>query len=99
MKKLLDKILKNEKPILIDFHLDWCGPNEALGSTLMEISKLTDKKLEVMSIDVKKDSSIEEYFKVEAIPSLALFKEGKVIWSKTGSSNPHDVINEIEKLI
>jgi thioredoxin 1 len=74
---------KSELPVLVDFYADWCGPCKKLGPLLDK--KLTEKKnFKLVKVNVDNNGELAEKFKVEGIPHVVLFKNGKQANSFTG---------------
>ncbi|EYU36836.1 hypothetical protein ABFS82_14G304800 [Erythranthe guttata] len=74
----LDEILDNsEKPVLLDFYATWCGPCQFMARILDTVSSSMIDKIQVVKIDTEKYSSIADKYKIEALPTFILFKDGK----------------------
>jgi thioredoxin 1 len=85
-KAELDKILKADKKVLVDFYADWCGPCVKLAPELKALAK-EDKTLKIVKINVDKAKKLSEEYKIESIPSLFVFKDGKKVSSSNGFMN------------
>lgn len=71
------EVLNSEKPVLVDFFADWCGPCNAMAPVVEELSKELEGKAKVGKINVDKNSDIAVEYNVMSIPTLILFKDGK----------------------
>lgn len=80
------QILKDEKPVLVDFHAEWCGPCKMMAP---EIKKFADthKEVRVLKVDIDKNRATAEQFNIQGVPTLILFKKGKVLWRQSGAMN------------
>ena len=80
------EVLKAEKPTLVDFWAEWCGPCKQIGPALEEISAEMEGKIKVVKVDVDSNPAAAQALGVRGIPALFLFKDGEVISNKTGAA-------------
>ena len=71
------EVLKSEKPVLVDFYADWCGPCNAMAPVIEELAAEIDGKAKVGKINVDENSDIAVEYNVMSIPTLIIFKNGK----------------------
>lgn len=73
-------LAESDTPILVDFYATWCGPCQMMSNILKDISKsFSSEELQVFKIDTDKYPALASRFKVQGLPTLLLFKEGKVV--------------------
>ena len=72
-----EEVLNSEKPVLVDFYADWCGPCNAMSPVIEELSKELEGKAKVGKINVDENSDIAVEYNVMSIPTLIVFKNGK----------------------
>ena len=65
------------RPVLVDFHADWCGPCKAIAPVVAELADEYDGQVEVRKVDVDENASLASRFGVRSIPTLILFKDGE----------------------
>ena len=79
------EVLKSPVPVLVDFWAAWCGPCRAIAPAIDEIAGEYAGKLKVVKVDTDENQDIAVKFQVMAIPTLMVFKDGKVVERITGA--------------
>jgi len=92
------EVLKSDQPVLVDFWAPWCGPCQAMGPIIDELAKEFEGKAKVGKLNVDENSKIAEDFGIMSIPSLKIFKDGKVAQEFTGVQVKETLKNALESL-
>lgn len=88
------EVLKADKPVLVDFWAAWCGPCQMLLPTIEELAgEVTDAK--ICKINVDEQPELAAQFKVMTIPTLMVFKDGKVVNTSVGVKSKNAIIDMI----
>jgi len=88
------EVLQSEKPVLVDFWATWCGPCKALAPKLDEMSGSYSDKVKFVKLDVDANQEVPAQFGIRGIPTLMLFKEGKMLDQLVGNQ-PKEVIEKL----
>jgi thioredoxin 1 len=73
------EVLKNDKPVLIDFWAPWCGPCKAIGPVVEELAEQLKDSVKFMKLNVDENKKVALDYGVRSIPTIIHFKEGKVL--------------------
>ena len=91
-----NEVLRSDKPVLLDFYADWCGPCKMLSPVLSEIADEYADVIRVAKVNVDDEPELAMKFKVSSIPMLVLFKNGKIISTSVGYRPKDEILNELK---
>lgn len=97
MSKFSD-IINQDKPVLIDFFAEWCGPCKMMSPILKEVKDNLKDRISIIKIDVDKNQALAAKYQVRGVPTLMIFKNGKQIWRQSGVLQKNEIINIITNL-
>ncbi len=97
MKGNFNKLINGDKPVLVDFHAEWCGPCKMQAPILKELASEINGKIRIIKIDVDKNQPIAQRFGVRGVPTLALFKNGQIVWKESGVKSKHQLLEVINQ--
>ena len=95
MKKSFREIISGEVPVLVDFHATWCSPCKMMAPALQAYAESMGEKLRVIKIDVDQNPQVALDLKVQGVPTLILFKQGKPVWRQSGALSSFQMHQQI----
>lgn len=87
------ELIKSEKPVLVDFYADWCGPCKAMTPVIKEVAKAVDGKARVIKVDIDKSVQAAQAYNVQAVPTFIIFKKGNIVWRHSGMIDKNSLLN------
>jgi len=81
-----EDVLKSDKPVLVDFWADWCGPCKMIAPALEEISEELGEKVTIAKMDIMENTGVPGQIGVQSIPLMVLFKNGEAVAQKLGAA-------------
>ncbi|MET9026123.1 thioredoxin [Nocardia sp. NPDC004168] len=94
-----DDVLLSEKPVLVDFWADWCGPCKMVAPVLEEIAGAHADKLTVAKLDVDANPSTARDYQILSLPTMMLFRGGKPVKQIVGAKGKAALLRELEDVI
>lgn len=91
MKTSFQNLITSHRPVLVDFFATWCGPCKALAPILKQVKDELGDGVSIIKIDVDKNEPLAMQYQVRGVPTVVLFRDGKVVWRESGVM-PKEVI-------
>ena len=79
------EVIASKEPVVVDFYAEWCGPCKAMAPALDAVAKEMAGKVKVVKVDVDQNPEITQKYRIQAMPTLMLFKDGKVAATQVGA--------------
>ena len=89
------EIIQQEKPVLVDFFAEWCGPCQTMGPILKQVKDDLGEAVAIIKIDVDKNKALATKFQVRGVPTFMLFKNGKQVWKQAGLLTKNELKQKI----
>ena len=96
MEKFED-LIQSPVPVLVDFFAEWCGPCKAMKPVLTELKSTVGDKARIVKIDVDQHEELATQYRIQAVPTFILFKNGEAVWRHSGIIHGSELKNVIEK--
>lgn len=94
-----EEVLKSDKPVLVDFYADWCGPCKMMAPVLDELSGEKADKLTIYKINVDHNPEVAGRYRVMSIPTMILFKGGEAVATVMGAMPKAELWSKIESFV
>ena len=96
MNAKFKEIINSNQLILVDFYADWCGPCKMMSPILQEVKGIIKDDVKIIKINVDQHQDLASHFMVRGVPTLMLFKTGKMLWRQSGVLSTKDLVAIIQ---
>jgi thioredoxin 1 len=95
MSKFRD-IINNDKPVLVDFFAEWCGPCKVMSPILKEVKEEIGDLAIILKINVDNNQKLAQKYQIRGVPTFMLFKKSEIVWQQSGIVEKQMLINVIK---
>jgi thioredoxin 1 len=95
MNVKFNEIINTNDLVLVDFYADWCGPCKMMSPILQEVKATLQEAVKIIKINVDQHQDLASHFMVRGVPTLMLFKEGKMLWRQSGVLSTTDLVKVV----
>lgn len=91
-----NEIIFTDKPVLVDFFAEWCGPCKTMSPILKEVKDALGDVVSIIKLDVDKNPQTANQYQVQGVPTFILFKNGKILWRQSGVVSKNQLIQTLK---
>lgn len=93
------ELINSNKPVVVDFFAEWCGPCKTMKPILESVKSDLGDTTSIIKVDIDKNQSAAQTYKIQSVPTLIIFKHGKPVWRQSGVIQADQLKSIIKKYI
>ena len=97
--KSFKELIAGSQPVLVDFFATWCGPCKMMQPILEDTAKQLGDKVKIIKVDVDKNPAAANSYQVKGVPTLILFRNGKILWRQSGVVQTAQLLQVINQAV
>ena len=92
-----NELIQSAKPVLVDFYAEWCGPCQRMKPALLDVAERLGDEVKIILVDIDKEQKLSERFRIQSVPTLIIFKNGKQLWRQSGVISTNALIKLLKE--
>jgi len=94
-----EEIIQSEKPVILDFWAEWCGPCRAISPIIEELSEELQDKMTIGKVNVDDNVELSEKFQIRTIPTILVLKGGEIVGKHVGATSKSELVKFIDSVV
>lgn len=83
-KRSFSDIIAGNKPVLVDFSAEWCGPCKMMPPILKEVKEKLGERVTILKMDIDRNPAVASAYQIQSVPTLIVFRDGQIKWRQSG---------------
>ena len=92
-----NELIQSSKLVLVDFYAEWCGPCQIMKPRILDVAERIGDDAKVIQIDIDKEKELATRFRIQSVPTLIIFKNGKQQWRQSGVISAHALMQLLKE--
>jgi thioredoxin 1 len=97
--KTFGEMIQGDKPVLVDFSAEWCGPCKMMPPILKELKTMVGETITILKMDIDKNPKVATAYQIQSVPTLVLFRNGEIKWRQSGVMRAGEIKAQLDKYI
>lgn len=97
MATRFNELINGDTPVLVDFFATWCGPCQYQAPILERVAKEVGESAHILKIDVDRNPQVMERYGIRGVPTLILFRNGRIVWRASGVKQQDELVQLIRQ--
>lgn len=90
------EIINQDKPVVVDFFATWCGPCKTMEPILKSVKDQIGEQASIIKIDVDRNPAVAQFYQIQGVPTLMIFKKGQLMWRQSGVIQTADLVQKLK---
>jgi thioredoxin 1 len=90
--------IAGSRPVIVDFFAEWCGPCKMMPPVLREVKDKAGDTVTVLKMDIDKNPQYANKYGIQSVPTLMIFKNGEVVWRRSGVTPAAEILQQLHKM-